>query len=183
DQCASVQLRNASYLAAATDLNQSWRPWRYQKCTQWGYHMYSSLGSSDPLPIVSRLTDSDRQYDVCKGAFNITTAPDTKLLDKYGGYKISYPRLAFVDGEKDNWRPLTPHGFTHGAKDRTSTASEPFMLIKGGVHGWDVLGSHPNEKATAQVPQAVADTQKLEVQIVQEWMQEWQLHCLANDSC
>ena len=106
---------------------------------------------------------------------NITTPSNVDAVNKYGGYNISYPRLAFIDGSADPWRPATPHAFEQGAKQRNSTASEPFILIDGAVHHWDENGLFPNETTASLPPPPVADTQKEEVQFVLEWMQEWQL--------
>ena len=101
-------------------------------------------------------------------------------IHRYGGYNISYPRLAFIDGEIDPWRPATPHAFDQGAPMRNSTASEPFILIAGAVHHWDENGLFPNETTATLPPEPVADTQKMEAMFVQEWMQEWQEHCLIQ---
>lgn len=77
---------------------------------------------------------------ICNEAFGIYGPPNTTTVNKvrslrsppnrevqstnisyqYGGYDISYPRLAFIDGEWDPWRPATPHAF---GKERLSTTS------------------------------------------------------------
>lgn len=68
-----------------------------------------------------------------------------------------------------------------GAQDRASTASEPFILIERAVHHWDENGV---DEPTAELPPlAVKDTQSLEQFAVEEWMQEWKLHCLRNGGC
>jgi len=68
----------------------------------------------------------------------------------------------------------------YGAVDRPSTASEPFILIADAVHHYDENGLFPNQTTATLPPQPVADTQKMEVMFVQEWMEEWQLHCLIQ---
>ena len=105
------------------------------------------------------------------------------MIDKYGGYNVSYPRLALIDGEIDPWRPATPHAFEQGARDRVSTASEPFILIANAVHHYDENGRFPNETTPELPPLPVKETQEMEVMFVQEWMQEWELRCLILGGC
>lgn len=86
------------------------RSWAYQYCTEWGFLQTGNV-PSDQLPLISRLMDLEYESIVCRAGFNITTPPDTEAVNKYGGYDISYPRLAIIDGEFDPWRPATPHAF------------------------------------------------------------------------
>lgn len=124
---------------------------------------------------------------ICVEAFNITTPPDVDAINKYGGFGISYPRLAMIDGEMDPWRPATAHAspFNTTALNRTSTASEPFILIDGGVHHWDENGLFPNETVDHPPdylpPTPVRQAQQQEIQILLEWMQEWELYSLAKE--
>ena len=131
DECYSGH--NATFYAQ-DDITQSWRSWPYQYCTQWGYLQTGSGVPADQLPLVSRLIDLPYESLVCKLAFNITTPPDTESVNKYGGYDISYERLAIIGGEWDPWLPATPQAYEYGAKNRTSTVDEPNILIPGGVH-------------------------------------------------
>ena len=119
---------------------------------------------------------------VCREAFNITTPSNVDAVNRHGGFDISYPRLAIIDGEADPWRAATPHAL--GQPERRSTASEPFILIKDGVHHWDENGLLPNETRPGLPPPAVADTQALEVAFVREWIAEWkQSHCMIPTLC
>lgn len=69
----------------------------------------------------------------CKIAFNLTAKDvDVNSINQYGGFNISYPRLAFIDGERDPWRWAGVHA--PGLPVREDTLSEPFMLIRGGIH-------------------------------------------------
>lgn len=188
---APCQERNTSQDACFTNYNstfyeqdgieQDWRAWPYQYCTQWGYLQTGSGVPADQLPLISRLIDLNYTSTVCREAFNITKPSDVEAINKYGGFAISYPRLAIIDGEKDPWRAATPHAI--GQPERPNTASEPFILIKDGVHHWDENGLFPNETTPELPPQPVADTQKTEVMFVQEWMMEWQLHCMVDGDC
>ncbi|KAJ9631857.1 hypothetical protein H2203_000257 [Taxawa tesnikishii (nom. ined.)] len=163
DECFTTH--NATHYSQ-DDISQSWRSWPYQYCTEWGFLQTGSGVPKNQLPIVSRTLDLAYESIIC-----------------YGGYDISYPRLAFIDGQQDPWRPATPHAFEQGAKPRKSTASEPFILIEGAVHHWDENGLFPNETTANLPPAPVADTQKSEVQFVTEWMQEWRLRCLIQGGC
>lgn len=143
DQCYS----NHNYtFYQQDDLSQnSWRSWPYQYCTEWGFLQTGSGVPKDQLPLISRTLTLAYESLVCNEAFDIYTPPDLEAVNKYGGYNISYPRLAIIDGQEDPWRPCTPHAFGYGAKERVSTASEPFILIAGAVHHWDENGLFPNQ--------------------------------------
>lgn len=183
DQCFSTH--NATYYAQ-DDISQDWRSWPYQYCTQWGYLQTGSGVPADQLPLVSRTIDLAYSSLICNYAFNITTPPNVTAINKYGGFNISYPRLAFIDGEVDPWRPATPHAspFNSTAVNRTSTASEPYILISEAVHHWDENGLFQNETVNYPPnylpPPAVRDTQSQEIIFVLEWMVEWQLEQLEK---
>ncbi|THW57981.1 extracelular serine carboxypeptidase [Aureobasidium pullulans] len=172
DECFSNH--NSSTYQQDDLASYTWRSWAYQYCSEWGY-LQTGYAPPGQLPIVSSLLDLEYESIVCVDAFNITTPANVDAVNKYGGYDISYPRLAFVDGSADPWRPATPHAYAQGAKERNSTSSEPFILIDGAVHHWDENGLFPNETTASLPPLPVADTQRQEIQFVQEWMQEWQL--------
>ncbi|GAB7365872.1 hypothetical protein MBLNU230_g7202t1 [Neophaeotheca triangularis] len=180
DQCFT-QYNSTFY--AQDSLDDTWRLWPYQYCTEWGYLQTGSGVPEDQLPVISRQIDLEYTSTICREAFNITTPPDVDRINKYGGYSISYPRLANIDGQVDPWRPAGPHAFDQGAPRRNSTASEPFILIEGAVHHWDENGVFANQSNATFPPQPVRDAQAQEVQFVQEWMQEWKLHCLVNGGC
>lgn len=128
DECLGTH--NTTYYQQ-DDLSQTWRSWPYQYCTEWGFFQTGSGVPKNQLPLISRTIDLPYEELICVDAFNITTKPDTSIPNAYGGYNISYPRLAFIDGQEDPWRPATPHAFGYGAKQRVSTVSEPFILIEG----------------------------------------------------
>jgi hypothetical protein len=163
-------------------LAADWRSWPYQYCTQWGFLQTGSGAPASILPLTSRTNTLEYESLVCKYAFNITTPPDVNAINKHGGFDISYPRLAIVDGEHDPWRPATPHAspFNSTAVNRTSTADEPFILIAGAVHHWDENGLFPNETIKTLPnplpPSPVARTQMMELQFLQIWMEEWAQH-------
>ena len=125
----------------------------------------------DQLPLLSRTIDLNYSSIICRAAFNVTSPPDTEAINQYGGFNISYPRLAIIGGQEDPWRPATP--LADSAPARTSTTSEPFILIKGAVHHWDENGIFPNETTATLPPPSIKEVQRQEAEFVQEWLKEW----------
>ncbi|KAM3418247.1 hypothetical protein BST61_g4248 [Cercospora zeina] len=164
---------NETYYAQTSISEASFKSWPYQYCTEWGYLPTANTPSEFGPPLVSRTMTIEYLSIVCKLAFNITDPPNVDIINQYGGYDISYPRLAIVDGAWDPWRPATPHAFEFGAKNRTSTASEPFILISEAIHHWDENGLLPGE--TIVPPARILDTQRRLVEAVESWMLEWEL--------
>ena len=149
-------------------LDDTWRAWPYQYCTEWGYLQTGSGVPQDQLPLISRTLDLDYMMIICNEAFGIygppnTTnvnkvrslsfAPDrevqsTNIVNQYGGYDISYPRLAFIDGEWDPWRPATPHAF---GKERHSTISASSALQTLQMQQQPIIGQ-PKRKPSPPSP-------------------------------
>ncbi|GAP83936.1 putative serine carboxypeptidase s28 protein [Rosellinia necatrix] len=153
------------------DIAQSWRLWPYQYCTQWGYLQTGSGVPANELPLISRTIDLEYSSVICREAFNISKTADVNAINKYGGFDLSYPRLAWVDGEWDPWRAAGVHAI--GLPERESTTSEPYILIAKAVHHWDENGLFPNE-TTAQLPPApVAEAQEQEAIFVKAWLKEF----------
>lgn len=150
--------------------------WNYQVCTEWGFLQSGSTVPENLLPMISRLISIPYNMLVCNYAFNITSPPDTDRVNKYGGFNISYPRLAIIGGEADPWRASSPLA-TLDVPDRlndTSTISEPIILIGGlAVHHWDENGVFANETTADLPPAPVRDAQAQLAQAVQVWMAEW----------
>ena len=168
DQCFS---NNNATFYAQDDISQTWRSWPYQYCTQWGYLQTGSGVPKTQLPLISRLLDLPYESLICKDAFGITTPADVDAINKYGGYNISYDRLAIVGGETDPWRPVTP--LAADAKKRVSTTQEPVILIQGGVHHWDENGVFKNQTTATLPPKPVVEAQESEVAFVKAWLKEW----------
>ncbi|EHY55323.1 putative extracellular serine carboxypeptidase [Exophiala dermatitidis] len=175
DQCYSAHNSSASMYTDKNVSNYNSLSWAYQYCTEWGYIQTGSGVPSDRLPLISRLLTLDYLTLVCRYAFNITSPPDTEKINQWGGFNISYQRLALVGGEADPWRPATPLT-TLDVPDRlndTSTVSEPIILIEGAVHHWEENGVFANQTTPDLPPPPVANAQKELAQIVQEWLLEW----------
>ncbi|RHZ73688.1 hypothetical protein CDV55_106664 [Aspergillus turcosus] len=165
--------------------------WGYQVCTEWGYFMPGSSVPKDRLPLVSRLLTLAGVSRFCKDDFNITTPPDTDLINKHGGFNFSYPRAAIIDGLADPWRDATPHA--DGARPRSSTDEEPFILvdvpaedvwdgIRGAVHHWDQNGlSEEDVRRGKTAPKAIVDLQEEIVRFVGVWLKQWGEHEDVSD--
>ncbi|KAI1169409.1 peptidase S28 [Nemania serpens] len=159
-------------------ISQSWRLWPYQYCTQWGYLQTGSGVPRNELPLISRTVDLEYSSVICRDAFNLTAKADVNAINKYGGFHLTYPRLAWVDGEWDPWRAAGVHAI--GLPKRESTTSEPYILISKAVHHWDENGLFPNETTPALPPAPVADAQGKEAVFVKKWVKEFQKehsHC------
>jgi hypothetical protein len=148
-------------MTRSTDLNR-----------RWGYFVTGSGVPKDQRPMISRAIDLNFTSSHCPYVFNITTPPDVNRINKWGAFNFSYPRLAFVDGERDPWRAATPHRI--GLEDRKSTTSEPFILVEYGVHHWDENGpSTDNITEPDFPPPQVVATQHQEINFVKAWLEEF----------
>ncbi|KDE05230.1 hypothetical protein MVLG_04366 [Microbotryum lychnidis-dioicae p1A1 Lamole] len=154
-----------------TGLDQSsWRSWTWQYCTEFGYFITSSPDASERL--VSRRIDVKYTRAICQKAFpdgkvvRMPNRPNVEKINKWGGYKIRAPRLAFVDGSRDPWLYATPH--SPHAKDRKDTLEEPFKMIEGGVHHWDQNGRPRSE------PGPIRAIHSQEIEFVAHWLREWE---------
>jgi hypothetical protein len=117
------------------------------------------------------------QSIICVDAFNITKPPNIDIINQYGGFEITFPRLAMIDGDRDPWRPATAHAspFNLAVPNRTSTVSEPFILIENALHHYDENGLFPNQTIPGVLPPPpVAEAQEEEIKFVLEWMKEWE---------
>lgn len=175
DECYGYHNASATKYTDKSLDNYGFLSWPYQYCTEWGYLQSGSTVPQDRLSLISRLVTIDYNMLICNYAFNITGPPDVDRVNKYGGFNISYPRLAIIGGETDPWRAASPLA-TLDVPTRlndTSTMSEPLILIEGGVHHWDENGVFPNETSPGVPPPAVANAQAQLAQSVQSWLAEY----------
>jgi hypothetical protein len=167
-QDACVGPHNESFWKQDSVAQSEWRSWTWQYCTQWGYFQTGSGIPSTIKPIVSRLLTMEYLSAPCRLAFNVTTPPDIESINKYGAFNISYPRLAFVDGQADPWRWAGVH--SPEAEKRRDWILEPFVQIKGAVHHWDEYGLFANETRKGSIPAQVAKAQEYERMFVKSWV-------------
>ena len=194
NECYNYNNASAPMYTDKNTTNYGGLSWPYQYCTEWGYIQDGASVPKNQLPLVSRLLTVKYLTNVCRFAFNITSPPKVNRVNKYGGFNISYPRLATVGGEADVWRPATTLATLSkpDVLNQTSTASEPVILIQGAVHHWgeshtlvflirsvhanskaDENGLFPNETTPDLPPAPVASAQKAIVSAAQGWMAEW----------
>jgi hypothetical protein len=182
NECLSQTNASATMYTDKSIANQGSLSWAYQTCTEWGFYQTGSGVPEGQLPLIPRTVDLEFLTSVCRYAFNITSEPNLEFVNKYGGFNVSYPRLAISGGEWDPWRPSTPLA-TLDVPTRlndSSTIEQPIILIQGGVHHWDENGLFSNETTPELPPPAVAQAQEQELQFVQSWLAEWQQHCTNN---
>lgn len=131
--------QNQTYWADTS--NSALRSYLYTTCTELG--AYQVAPSSGPSLIMNVLqVDYTQQW--CTWAFppgkhnSIPATPDLSAFNKYGGFNISAPRLAFIDGNIDVWLDLCYH--SNFAPARESSDLHPEYLIAGAGHHWDSAG-------------------------------------------
>ncbi|KAG6830564.1 hypothetical protein H0H92_016015 [Tricholoma furcatifolium] len=156
-----------------TTLDQDWRLWTFQVCTQWGYFTTAPPDQDHPRIISRRLT-LEYESKICKQAyppgqhFTVPALPNITAVNALGDFDLAADRLAFIDGEVDPWRPDTPHSQFY-AKDRADTILRPFKIIPGGVHHWDEWG-------LLDLHQEPADIQKIHAEMigfVEAWLEDF----------
>ncbi|EJT50197.1 hypothetical protein A1Q1_00498 [Trichosporon asahii var. asahii CBS 2479] len=152
-----------------TSLSQTWRLWQFQVCTQWGY--FQVAPKPGKRTIVSRKLTLDTAHKICKQAyppgehFSVPAWPDVHETNSRGSYYIAYDRLAFIDGEIDPWRPVTPNADV--APKRNSTTSPPNWIIPGGVHHYDENGLKDHLKE----PKQIQEVHAFMVDFVHKWLE------------
>ncbi|CAK5283962.1 unnamed protein product [Mycena citricolor] len=159
------------YLAA--DLDQDWRLWLFQVCTEWGYFFTAPPDPEHPR-IVSNLQTLDYATKTCAQAFPpgkhmmVPPMPNITVVNELGDFGIAADRLAIIDGDIDPWRPMTPH--SDNAFDRPDTVLQPFKIIRNGVHHYDEWGLMNLDDE----PEEVRKIHEEMIYFVKEWLKDWQ---------
>ncbi|KAG6919235.1 hypothetical protein DXG01_008031 [Tephrocybe rancida] len=87
-----------------TTLDQDWRLWQFQVCTQWGYFTTAPPDQNQPR-IISRRLDLEYESKICKQAylpgkhFTVPALPNITAVNALGDFDLAADRLAFIDGE------------------------------------------------------------------------------------
>ncbi|KAJ7464832.1 serine carboxypeptidase S28-domain-containing protein [Mycena galericulata] len=155
-----------------TDIDQEWRLWLFQVCTEWGYFTTAPPDPEHPR-IISKLLTLGYESKVCHQAFPpgkhfaVPMMPNVSVVNVLGDFDISADRLALIDGEVDPWRPATPH--SDYAWDREDTTLRPFKLIPGGVHHFDEWGL----LNLADEPSQIRKIHEEMIFFVGEWLKDW----------
>ncbi|KAF8625999.1 hypothetical protein AX17_006722 [Amanita inopinata Kibby_2008] len=177
DQCFGT-FNDSAY--QVTTLDQDWRLWQFQVCTQWGYYTTPPPDPNHPR-IISRLLTLDYWSKICKQAylpgehFVVPAQPNLTDVNSLGGYAIAADRLAIIDGQVDPWRPCTPHAYE--AQPREDTIIRPFKLIPNAVHHWDENGL---ADPSAEPPQIQAIHQQ-EIEFVQAWLKDFKANTAVGN--
>ncbi|KAJ3562051.1 hypothetical protein NP233_g9817 [Leucocoprinus birnbaumii] len=153
-----------------TGLDQDWRLWQFQVCTQWGYFTTTPPDLTQPR-LMSRLVTLPYLAKICKQAylpgesFQVPPLPNVTAVNALGDFDIAADRLAIID--VDPWKPDTPH--SDDARSRPDTTLRPFKLIPGAVHHWDEYG-------LADLSQEPEEIQKIHAEMVafvEAWLEDW----------
>ncbi|KAF8157984.1 peptidase S28 [Crassisporium funariophilum] len=155
-----------------TGIDQDWRLWLFQVCTEWGYFTTAPPDQNMPR-IVSRLMTLGYESKICKQAFppgihfTVPSLPNITAVNVLGDFDIAADRLAIIDGEVDPWRPDTPH--SDDAEDREDTLLRPFKLIPNGVHHYDEYGL----KNLLEEPPEIRKVHAEMITFVVAWLKDW----------
>lgn len=159
-------------------------PFPFLQCTEYGQfdtgYVPGSEGHPHALPMASRYLTVDYYLAQCQATYNKNPVLDR--FNKYGGFNLSYPRLAISTGQLDWFRTVGPLAEYlpggAGPYDRPNprvksngTTDQPQIIIQGGYHEWDFPGVFANESIT--VPKVVTDAKSREVEAVKAWLVEW----------
>ncbi|KAF8214964.1 serine carboxypeptidase S28-domain-containing protein [Mycena galopus ATCC 62051] len=154
------------------DVDQEWRLWLFQVCTEWGYFTTAPPDPEHPR-IISQLLTLGYESKICRMAyppgkhFTVPTLPNVTVVNELGDFDIAADRLAIIDGEVDPWRPATPH--SEYAYDREDTILRPFKLIPGGVHHFDEWGLLDLDDEPVEIRKIHLEM----IHFVKEWLKDW----------
>ncbi|KAF8625947.1 hypothetical protein AX17_006673 [Amanita inopinata Kibby_2008] len=152
-------------------LDQDWRLWLFQVCTQWGY--FSTAPPNHHPRIVSQLLTLEYESKICRQAFppgqhfRVPSLPNVTAVNTLGDFDIAADRLAIIDGEVDPWRPNTPH--SSYAQGREDTKLRPFKLIPNAVHHYDEYGL----RNMSDEPAEIRIIHEEIIDFVLEWLKDW----------
>ncbi|KAG8798043.1 hypothetical protein FRC17_007571, partial [Serendipita sp. 399] len=85
-----------------TSLQETWRLWTFQVCTEWGYFIPAPPDPNLPS-IISRLINLNYEAKICRQAFPpgkhmiVPEWPNVTVVNELGDFGLTYPRLAFID--------------------------------------------------------------------------------------
>ncbi|KAJ7650700.1 peptidase S28 [Roridomyces roridus] len=170
DACWGSFDADASFYTDVSPTN-TYRPWMWIICNDLGFWQ-----DGDPTgpSIVSKQVNVaywERQCPLWFPPEDGVAVPASSPVDRvnslYGGWDITEERLILVNGEFDPWRSGSVASLLPEAPKRESTSTQPLLLVKTGVHCWDMITAtaqaNPNTRVVfdAVVAQMVA------------WMKEW----------
>ena len=166
-ECYGTQ--NETYYADTA--NTAARSYLYTTCLEQGAYQTAPYDPKAPS-LISRVLQVDYTQQWCTWSFGDgvpSTGPNVTAYDEYGGFNISAPRLAFIDGSSDVWNELCYHGTNATAAHNNLRYGENQLLINGAGHHWDSAGIL---NITAE-PDFIREAHEWELRKVHSWLQEW----------
>jgi hypothetical protein len=138
-------------------------------------------GRPDSLPVASRLLTADRKLESCRQIHNLGKdwQPDLGYYERFGGFNLSYSRLAISTGQTDVWRGATPlaeyisYDQPNPRVNSNGNMSEPQIIIQGGSHEWDLPSVFPNETTSTVPPPVVQEAHQREIAIFKAGLEGW----------
>ncbi|KAJ7086092.1 peptidase S28 [Mycena belliarum] len=170
DECwGTFDPNSSSYTDVGT--TNTYRPWMWLICTELGFWQN---GNPTGPSIVSKQVNVaywERQCPLWFPPEDGVAVPARAQVNQvnwmYDGWDISEQHMLFVNGEFDPWRSGSVSSELPFAPRRRSTRDQPILLVKTGVHCWDMI------TRTAQAnPHTRVVFNQVVAQMV-EWMKEW----------
>ncbi|KAI8455109.1 extracellular serine carboxypeptidase [Phakopsora pachyrhizi] len=156
------------------DISQTWRPWMWQVCTEWGFFQNSPPEEFESIRLISKFIDLHYNSKICRLAFgkSVPNSPKVEQINKYGDFGLNHSRLAYIDGSDDPWLYATPHSPLHKINKKSS---KNYWLIKGGVHHWDENGQNTTLRTEidAEEPPEIKKIHLKEIEWVKSWIKEF----------
>lgn len=169
--CFSTQ--NESYWADTS--NSALRSYLYTTCIEQGAYQTAPYSNSTPS-LISRVLQVDYTQQWCSWAFQDAvpaTGPNLTYYEQYGGFNISAPRLALIDGSADVWNQLCYHSLNATAAHDGVRYGENQQFINGAGHHWDSYGI----LNISAEPDYIRAAHEWEIRKVNDWLQQWdQMH-------
>lgn len=172
DSTSCFGTQNASFWADTT--NSFFRSYVYSTCTESGTYQ---VGREHGPSLVSRALKADYTQQWCTWGFppgqhnSIPPSPELWRYNAFGGYNVTAPRLAHIDGDQDVWLDLCYHSNLAPKRfsvDPVEESLHPQLLIAGAGHHWDSAGILDVEAE----PQFIRNAHLWEIRTVKKWLEQ-----------
>ncbi|WFD06482.1 hypothetical protein MVES1_001827 [Malassezia vespertilionis] len=157
------------------------KAWTFQVCTEYGYYQLAppiphlATGQASGPKILSARIDARLYQTLCDQGFTPGThfampkTPNVSIPNAYGNMHLAVDRLAFIDGQADPWRSMTPHSEEYAfGGNRPDTINRPFKLIPDCWHHCD---STALLNRTAE-PERIQNVHNEQEAFVRAWLKE-----------
>lgn len=159
----------------ADGLRETWRPWIWQQCNEFGYF----FGPAKAGGVLSKYLTYDVHHRVCRQSFppgskyQIPERPDTEKVNCHGAKEINADRVMFTAGEEDPWRIAMPNA---DGVNRQNTTSQPLYIIPKAGHCWDSQGYSNIETGGdggKPEPEPIRTIHYMQMSTIKRWMSEF----------